>query len=220
MTDNNQSSRHHPLASWAVNTITDERTRNVLLQVFGNERTVLDFIPFYFYELGGDNQISVWSNGEGAGNMEYGLSKHRNHFTSTEHLSKQDRAPVLEQFLKIEFVMNHLLMVLVGAYNKDSSPKLAFDTYTKMSIPSKLQLVKQHKILKPADVKLLERLAVYRNKIAHQYSINGVRYKPDEKSNEQYYKDGGMILDTLNELYSRRQSVVIDYLSDYVMRNS
>ena len=193
---------------------SDERIQRIFMAMFDkNSSSVLLKIPFLLLDSKNKQSVRLSCSGIDGWSVSISQDKDNNlNLHATEHLSGADRAPVIESFLELETLLNHLMMITIGAYSPVGDPKFSADVFSKLSISFKLQLAKQKNIITPSTFKVMNRLADYRNKVVHLLSVSSLRYVEDKESNEDYFKDCGLVKDTLSESYKSKQDQVIEYL--------
>lgn len=193
---------------------SDERIQRIFMHMFDEKSySKLHHIPFLL--LDSKNGHSVTLSCSGIDGWSFGLSQDKGknlNLHATEHMSSNDRAHVIDAFLEIETLLNHLMMITIGAYSENGDPKFSADVFSKLSTALKLQLAKQRGLITPSTFKIVDRLSDYRNKVVHLLSVSSLRYSEGTESNEGYYKDCKLVKDTLSESYKNSQDIVIEYL--------
>lgn len=197
---------------------SDERIQRIFMYMFDEKvSSALSRVPFLLLDAKNDQSVRLSCSGVDGWSIALSQDKvSSSTLHASEHPSNADRAHVIESFLELETLLNHLMMIIVGAFSQNGDPKFSADVFSKLSIPLKLQLAKQRKLITPSTFKTMNRLSEYRNKMVHLISVSSLRYTEDTESNKGYYEDCAKIRDILSESYKNAQNTVIEYLLNLV----
>lgn len=197
----------------ARDVFSNQKIAKIFMSLVMSNKKDLVWIPFYFYDEKEDQAIVLWCNGINSYSIELTSLKNEQHqFDNFDNLSPSHRGIILENFLKIEFLTNVLLVAAVGSYSLNGNPGLAMDTFIKIGSRKRIQLLKQYKLLTIPQIKIYNRLNDFRNLIAHQYSLSDIKYS-DLSDGSGYSLDIKKITESLRNSYLNYQPEVIDYVT-------
>jgi hypothetical protein len=171
-------------------------------------------VPFYLYEKRQNTEFTLWCGGDGLWSFSdsvIGLRKYDS--PPLRRPSASDRGGVLEDFLRLEFITNIILMMHAGVYHSDANPSFVFESYISLNMSRKIKLLKKYSILSASQIRSYERLAAYRNRIAHQLSVDAT-YANLKAPNQElsYLHDLEIVDDALKAAHLHNQNTLINYL--------
>jgi len=191
------------------------RVGDVVLRMFDDtQNKSLLKTPFYLYDSQGETESKIWCSGDGS----WSLSKSESSYNQTREVatgsvSASDRGGVLEDFLRLEFITNIILMTYAGAYNEGVKPIFVFESFIALNMNRKIKLFKDYNILNPIQIKSYNRLASYRNKIAHRFSVDGNYVDSDQQHKEiTYISDFAIVENALKRVHLLNQEKIINFL--------
>lgn len=186
--------------------------------------------PFFIVAFSPKDKIStLWEDGEGFGSFNTNEAIEPIDKPFNLKTSGGMRGVILDAFVRIEFIIDHLLILQLGVYSSEGSPTEGLELIRRLSTSTKLMKLNKISRYRGINFNAIERIRKLRNQMAHQYLLNGLKYKDiilsenDNRNGEIFSKylneDYLLAIRSLYVIYYKYQGPVISWLMKKLQSN-
>ena len=181
--------------------------------------------PFFLVSSPDFNKIvTFWEDAEGNLSLTKGESLKPFDMPLNRKAASNMRGAVLEAFIKLEFILDHLMLLRYGVYSSTGNPKEALETVRRLNSASKISALRKISDYQSVNFAAIERIKTLRNKLSHQFSLHNIEYggltlsRDDDdngqKMTDELNKDYDLAMQSLIEVYYANQQKVAEWLLD------
>lgn len=211
----------------------DERIMSILHYWIGAERDSKKTLTEPFFLVSSPDMariVTFWESVEGDMALNKGEPTRPFDTPFNRKTASNMRGAVLNAFVKLEFIIDHLMVLRYGVYSTKGHPKELIETIRGMSTANKIRTLQKSRQYPDIDFNAFERLKRLRNQLAHQFSLQRVEYHGSrlewdgddagQAMTDKLNDDFESALSSLLKTYYENQDEVVEWLLERLDKRS
>lgn len=210
----------------------DERIMLILHHWIGAERDSSRTLAEPFFLVSSPDMtriVTFWESAEGDMALNKGEPTRPFDTPFNKKTASNMRGAMLNAFVKLEFIIDHLILLRYGVYSPKGRPSELLETIRSMGTANKIKILQKSRQYPDIDFNAFERLKRLRNQLAHQFSLQRVEYygsrlewdndDAGQSMTDRLNDDFESALCSLLETYYNNQDDVIEWLLDRLAKS-